>query len=99
MNECRTDVRKILLSSFSKTSKVSCELRENFIYHSVRVKLGCLQRLSSMDSIYYLVGFLSKILSLISNTEDECFHFASIYVYEENLFLLRADSSDMPILR
>lgn len=83
------------MSSISKTSKVWSEFRENFCQHSGRVKLGCLQRLSSIEEVYCSVVSQSKILSLVFNTEEESFHFASISVYAKKFFLQRHNSENL----
>lgn len=73
--------KRYSMLSISKTGKVCSELRESFLQHSGRVKLGCLQRLSSIESIYCSVVSQSKILTLVFNREDESFHFALMSVY------------------
>lgn len=47
---------------------------------TVRAKHACLQRLSNIEDIYYSVISQIKILSLVLNTKEKIFHFASISV-------------------
>lgn len=73
--------KMILLFSLFKTRKVCSKKNISFSLCQSQTWLLIEQRLSSMESIYCSVVSLSKIFSMIFNTKEECFHFASIYVY------------------
>lgn len=82
-------MKKILVSSLFKTSKLCSEFRKSFLQHSGQVKLGCLQRLISTEDIYCSAVSHSKILSLIVNTE-EGFHSALISMCAKKFFYAKS---------